>query len=288
MTEPLHPQDPRASYYASARSWAEDAQAAPRRAARIAWIAAGVAASVAALEAMALIVLMPLKTVVPYTLLVDRNTGFAQVLAGGQVPQVTGQAALEQSLLAQYVVAREGFDVATAQAQYGRVALWSAGAARAEYLALMPATNPDSPQNQVPHGGVLAAQVESVSLMGPGMALVRFATRRQGAGGGDNYWVAVVHYRFSGQPMALEERLANPLGFQVTQYRRDQEAPPVAAPPPAPSAPLPLIARAPVQTPAAIANTPVARHIAPRAPWMPPHLRRMMRYRPNGVMERGQ
>jgi type IV secretion system protein VirB8 len=36
-------------------------------------------------------------------------------------------------------------------------------------------------------------------------------------------WQAVVSFRFTGQPMRMEDRLLNPLGFQVTAYRRDAE-----------------------------------------------------------------
>ena len=39
-----------------------------------------------------------------------------------------------------------------------------------------------------------------------------------------NSWVAVVRYRYSGAPMKLEDRFINPLGFQVTGYRKDPEA----------------------------------------------------------------
>ena len=37
-------------------------------------------------------------------------------------------------------------------------------------------------------------------------------------------WVAVIRYRYSGEPMSLEDRFVNPLGFQVLRYRRDAEA----------------------------------------------------------------
>jgi type IV secretion system protein VirB8 len=34
----------------------------------------------------------------------------------------------------------------------------------------------------------------------------------------------MIAYRWSGEPMKLEDRFVNPLGFQVTSYRRDPEA----------------------------------------------------------------
>jgi type IV secretion system protein VirB8 len=61
------------AYYREADSWADDRQDMLRASRRTAWIVAGVAVAVALFEAIALIVLMPLKTVVPYTLLVDKQ-----------------------------------------------------------------------------------------------------------------------------------------------------------------------------------------------------------------------
>jgi len=218
-------------YFAQAQSWAQDREAMRRRSARAAWIVAAVATGVATLEAMALITLAPFKTVVPYTLLVDRNTGYVQVLEGTHPQVVKADSALRQALLAQYVIAREGYDRGTVSDQFRKVSLWSAGAARGDYVALMQASNPQSPL--VLYGRkVVTVQIASVSAMGADQALVRFSTQRDG--GARAYWVAVLYYRFSGEPQALADRLVNPLGFQVTSYRRDQEAPPVAEPVPEP------------------------------------------------------
>ncbi len=175
-------------------------------------------------------------------MLVDRNTGFAQALEGSRAPAVAPQAALTQSLLAQYVTARETFDIYSLSEQYRKVALWSADAARADYLANIPATNPSSPLNRYPRTTVVTTRVESVTPIAPETAMVRFVTERSDAtlgGAGRSYWVAVLKYRFSGEPMSLEDRLVNPLGFQVVHYRRDPEAPPkelVPVPPPQPGA----------------------------------------------------
>lgn len=258
------------AYFAQAASWAEDRQAALRASRRTAWIVAGVAAGVAALEAVALVALAPLKTVVPYTLLVDRHTGYVQALKGTGANDITPDDALTQSLLAQYVIARESFEISGINANYRKVALWSADAARRDYLALIPASNPNSPLNRLPRTSTLAVTVKSVSRIGPGAALVRFETQRidQGQTGGPRAaFVAVIRYRFSGAPMAVEDRLVNPLGFQVVRYRRDQEA--VTPPdPPAPSAVPAPIAASPVvaATPVATAPAGAAPDVAPAVP----------------------
>ena len=134
-------------YYAQAQTWAVDREQALRRSSRTAWIVAAVAATLAVLEGLALVALAPLKTVVPYTVMVDRTTGFVQVLEGTHPQTVKPQSALTNSMLAQYVIARESFDINGIAAQYNKVALWSGEAARRDYLALMPIGNPMSPMN---------------------------------------------------------------------------------------------------------------------------------------------
>jgi type IV secretion system protein VirB8 len=232
----------RETYYAQAATWADDRQDALRRSTRIAWIIAGVAVAVALLEALALVALAPLKTVVPYTLLVDRTTGYAQMLKGTATESIPADEALTHSLLAQYVIARENFDIASIPHDYRKVALWSGETARRDYLSLMPATNPSSPFRLYPRTTQVTTTVRSVSPMGQGSALVRFATERRDQGqlaGTQQYWVAVIRYRYVGIPMSVEDRLVNPLGFQVIGYRRDQEAPPPTTTAPAAAAPVP-------------------------------------------------
>lgn len=225
----------RQEYFEQARGWAVDTRLREARMRRIAWTVAGIATAVALFEAVALALVTPLKAIQPITLLVDRTTGYVQALDPLQPQRIRTDAALTQSFLAQYVIAREGFDRATISPDYRKVALWSSGVARSQYLALMPATNPDSPLARYPGTTTIAARVKSVSPLADGTALVRFDTQQQDRNGGvgpAQPWISVIHYRYSEAPMAFEDRLINPLGFQVTSYRRDPEA----APPPSPGA----------------------------------------------------
>ena len=64
----------RAHYYEAASTWAQDTHASLRRSQRTAWIVAGIAVGIAAIQAVALVVLVPLKQTMPYTITVDRET----------------------------------------------------------------------------------------------------------------------------------------------------------------------------------------------------------------------
>jgi type IV secretion system protein VirB8 len=258
------------AYYAEAESWAHDRQDELRKSRRTAWIVAAAAATVAVLEAFALILLTPLKTVEPYTLLVDRHTGFVQTLNPLDPERISADGALTQSFLVQYVIARESFDADSLQTSYRKVASWSAETARSTYLAAMQANNPDSPLIAYPRTSVVETRVKSVSPVGRNVAMVRFETQRRDLGGQaqpPRAWVALIRYRYSGAPMRLEDRFVNPLGFEVLRYRRDAEAlvpEPDAASPEAgqPAAAKPPVQQAPAQQ-APAADAPPPRPAAP-------------------------
>ena len=216
------------SYFQSGESWATDREAAEHGKLRVALIAAGVLGVVALAEAIAIVVMMPLKTVEPYTLLVDKQTGAVEALKPLERESVAPDRALTRSFLAQYVLAREGFDASSVRSDYRKVALWSADEARDHYIAGMQATNPASPLVRLPHGTTIDVEVRGITSLSNDTALVRFVTIRTDPGGqpqAPEPWQGVLSWRFNGAAMSEADRLNNPLGFQVTRYRRNAEVP---------------------------------------------------------------
>ena len=214
--------------FSSSQSWAIDQQEVKGRSQRIAWVVACFACGVALVEAVALVVLLPLKTTTPVMLLVDRTTGYVQSIDPASAQTIRVDDALLQSLLAQYVSAREGFDRATVKAAYRRAALWSSGAARTQYMARMADGSSASPFNRYRSSDVVGVEVKSVSRIAPNTALVRFDTILTSSDGRDRVtgsWISTLRYRFSDAAMSYDDRLANPLGLQVFSYRRESERP---------------------------------------------------------------
>jgi type IV secretion system protein VirB8 len=221
-------------YLDESRSWADDRAEARARSERRAWLIATIAICVAALEALAIVGLTPLKTVEPYTLLVDRQTGYVQALKPLEPQRVSDDAALTQSFLTQYVIAREGFDYDSVRDDYRKVGLWSAGEARQSYVTAMQASNVDSPLARYPRTTTIDVTIKSVTSLSKGVALVRFLTERRAAGGpasDPRNWVAVIHFGYSSAALSVADRMINPLGFQVSRYRRSYETVPVTASP---------------------------------------------------------
>lgn len=229
------------AYYRDAESWASDRELELRKSRSIAWKVAAAAAAIAVMEAAALMLLTPLKKDVPYMMLVDRHTGYVQAIDPLDKKPLTADAALTQAFLAQYVVARESFDLASLQSDYRKVATWSVDRARSDYVTAMQAASPQSPLSRYPRDAIVETRVKSVSHLASNTALVRFDKHLRSGGAAVSAtplgsWVAVVRYRYSGQPMALEDRLVNPLGFNVVSYRTDPET---VVPQPAEQTPAP-------------------------------------------------
>lgn len=218
--------DRRQRYYQEASTWSADIHGALRASRRVAWIIAAVASAIAVLEALALAALAPLKTVVPYTITVDRQTGYVQTVSGLKPGFMTQDQAVTQSFLVQYVIARETFDATDLREQYHKVMLWSAGDARDQYERLMQKATPESPLNLYSPTTTVSTTIESVSMLSPTTAMVRFNTTRHDVGSSTDSqqaWAAVLAFRYSNAPMNMGDRFVNPLGFQVTRYRRDAE-----------------------------------------------------------------
>lgn len=219
------------TYFDLARSWAEERDQSAVRSRRIAWTVALIACAVALLEAVALALAMPLKRVEPIAVLVDRTTGHVERVDLDQPHALAANEALQQSLLAQYVTARESYDPVGIRQAYRRVALWSGGQARSSYVAGM-AQNPPSARLAGPARDIaLATRIKSVSMLSPSSALVRFEVARIGYGGERRDvrpYVATLTFGYRGQPMQVDDRFDNPLGFEVRTYRVDAEAPPPA------------------------------------------------------------
>ncbi|MEQ1499259.1 MAG: VirB8/TrbF family protein [Novosphingobium sp.] len=225
--------DKLADYYEASESWAENRDRANERSLRIAWIVAAAALLIALIEGIALLIMLPLKQVAPIAVMVDRQTGNVERLDLGKQQSITPDQSLVNSMLAQYVIAREGFNFGALKADYNKVALWTSGEARNRYISTMQASNPTSPLALYPRAAVIAVEIRSISRLGPDTGLVRFATSRSDGGGApvsQGIWAAVVKYRFSNAGMSEESRLVNPLGFQVVRYDRNAEIPPASAP----------------------------------------------------------
>jgi type IV secretion system protein VirB8 len=236
------------------QGWGTDTLESLRASRRIAWTVAAGAGGLALIQAVAILVMLPLKQTVPYTITVDRNTGWVQAARGVNLGPMSESEAVAKASLVNYVLARETFDVADFRENYRRTLLWSTATARSAYLADWDRDNPNAVQNRYRPSTRVEVTVKDVTLTSPTTAVVSFdtvQTEGPGSSGQRNAYQAAVTFGFSGAPLNEQTRYLNPLGFQVSTYRRDTQTyqpafvpapPPPPAPPPVaalPMAPLP-------------------------------------------------
>lgn len=213
------------AYFDEAQRWDADRLREARRARAFAWAVAGAATLLAAAAVTAVAALAPLKSVAPFVVRVDRETGAVDVLTALSGPdRITRDEAVAKYFLAQYVRARAGWLPPAAEAQFREVSILSTPAEQQRWAEAFRPANPASPQVALGPAGEADVQVRAISFVAPGVAEVRFHRLvRQGGQASADDWIATLAYAWSAAPMAEADRLRNPLGFQVTSYRADPE-----------------------------------------------------------------
>ena len=219
----------RSAYYAQGQSWSADVVAGLRGSRRRAWLVAGAASATSFVAVVAVALLTPLKTSVPYVIELERSTGYVQAARVAEPGTLSEDEAVRQSSLYHYVLARESIDAADIAANFEKTLAWSEGPARASYLALWDRSNRQGLIGRYPVGTVVSVAVKGISPLSASTSLVRFSTTEARPGSKASrteHWQAVVAFRFADRPLSQRERFINPLGFRVTAYRRDPDAPP--------------------------------------------------------------
>ncbi|MGL4527184.1 MAG: virB8 family protein, partial [Aestuariivirga sp.] len=174
------------------------------------------------------ILTMPLKTYEPYLIAVDRSTGFLEVkrsLAEGPLSQ---DESVTMFNVVRFIRARETYDPKALKDNFDLAQLLATGDAARELTELFSPANPANPIRQLGLNTIVAVTIKSVTFPNYRTALVRFATEEKSAAKIETrHYVGLVRFRYTGAPMRNEFRFENPLGFQVTEYRRDQETVPM-------------------------------------------------------------
>ena len=211
-------------YFEDGRSWEYDSIGQMRTSRNRAWILAAVFAVLAFMSLGSLFALMPLKQFEPYVITVDKATGHLEMARGLQTGPLTQDEALTQSLLVRYVSAREGYFPALNPLNYDQVSLWSEGDALDRYQSAWSRSNPDNPAKILGNEAEITTEIRGVNFLNDRTASVRF-TRIQTERGREqtSHWAAIITFRFVETPTRMRERFQNPLGFQVSKYRLDQE-----------------------------------------------------------------
>lgn len=211
----------------TARTWEYDRMRAAVQSKRLAWGVAGGACALAVASVAAVVMLTPLKSVEPYVIRVDKASGETQVVTALKGPQPrTYEDAVNRYFISQYVRLREGWLNDAARENAYAVMLMSEPAEASRYLNGVQSSNRIAPSNIYGDKGFVSISVRTISFLSPTVAQVRYSkiiTFGQNTPVAQN-WNAIMTFKYTTAPEHEKDRIINPLGFQVVNYRSDPEA----------------------------------------------------------------
>lgn len=213
------------AYLANARRWEQDLLLSAQRSKRLAWTVAAVSSGLTMVSVAAVAALAPLKSVEPFVIRVDNATGIVEAMSALTDGEARYDEAVTRYFLARYVRAREGYSFTEAPHAFRTVSLLSSGAEQQRFADLYRGSNPESPQVALGRSGLAEVRVKTIALLGPNLASVRYLREtRRGDETKTTHWIATVTFAYAPKAViSTADRLTNPLGFLVSEYRADPE-----------------------------------------------------------------
>lgn len=226
-------------YFEEALSWDSNNVIAANKSKKIAWIIASICVVITAIAVSAVAMLTPLKTVEPFVIRVNDTNGMVDVISvlaetDGVIKQ-SSEELLDKYWLGKYIFSREGYHFETRNADRRQTALLSSIQVQQEYaLETDPRQSKEAPITLYGANASVEIKIKAISFINRGeiinkekkiTALIRYTeeVKREGSTNPLTHWVATVTFAYRNTPMKVNDRLVNPLGFQVINYRNDQE-----------------------------------------------------------------
>jgi type IV secretion system protein VirB8 len=211
-----------------------------------AWKVSAAFGAVSLALAGAIIVMMPLKTVVPpKVLLVDKELATVSEMQTLEEVRVSVQEAATRKAVNDFILARESYTKDTAELHYYTAAAFMSAPLQTQWAAYWDQSNENSPFKVYKGDVKIRPEILTITpTAAPGVATAR-VKRWMKRGDGEPVATvlnATVTYKYVNTPTEEKIRRINPFGFQVTDYKTDPELGGVvekraAAAAPAPAAP---------------------------------------------------
>lgn len=176
-------------------------------------------------QAVAILGLTPLKTVVPAIVTVDTHTGRVVKVQITTPDQITANEAVIQNDLYEYILNRNTADWKDRQRLSDLVHLHSTETVASQYKEEISQYNPNSPYLLMGPNGNQRVEVVGIVLLNKDTAQISYTTTLTKPGQETlvRHWIATVQFKFTGKPLTFTDRWENPLGFLITSYRKDQQ-----------------------------------------------------------------
>jgi type IV secretion system protein VirB8 len=179
------------------------------------------------------------KTLEPFIIEIEDKTGITTMVRPYDREYFSSNDALRRYFLMKYLTAREAYNAFDYHYNYYTIVrLLSAGDVYSVFRRSVSSDNPNSP---ISFGDKLQRnlKIKSITFLPPPprtgkegsqyrpsiTAQMRYIIVETGSRGGEKHRIATINFDFYDLKMTQEERFVNPLGFQVTGFRVDEEVP---------------------------------------------------------------
>jgi type IV secretion system protein VirB8 len=215
------------SYLGEARSWETTKLLEVEKSKKVAWCVAAAGVFIGILGVASSTLVATQEPPPPVVIRVDSSTGIVDVVNSLKDGKTNYEEAVNKFFTQWYVRYREGYSSELKEEYYSNVGLMSVGLEQQKYFESFNPKNSQSPINIYGPYAKVKIQVKGTSFIKPNVALVRYIKLiERGTGKPEiTHWAATITFKYSGAPMKEKDRAVNPLGFQVTEYRNDPDAP---------------------------------------------------------------
>lgn len=191
---------------------------------------------VAILLAASIVILLPLKTIIPITVYKNSDSGDIWVNIPDKDAQPSSKAQVESDLI-QYIVLRETYALADLSERYKKIAFQTDTALLQSYYHSQSSHNPASPIRKWGKLGTRSVHVEDIIFLNKtnnehstfsdkpssNLAKIDFTTTVDMHGEKTKkHWVCTIQWEYRGTPKTQSAAWNNWNGFTVTYYRIDQ------------------------------------------------------------------
>ncbi|NSM56223.1 type IV secretion system protein [Wolbachia endosymbiont of Atemnus politus] len=165
-------------------------------------------------------------TIEPFVIEIEKKSGIVQLVDPVTVKQYSADEVLNNHFIAEYIKSREVFNPYHYNYNYyTKVRLFSSPSVYSEFINYIRSQNIDDLFNLYSDFITSEFKVRSIQKLDNGAVQVRFTVesiRKNGSSIKKNK-IVIMSYRYAPLKMDDQQRYINPLGFQVTSYRVDDE-----------------------------------------------------------------
>jgi type IV secretion system protein VirB8 len=168
------------------------------------------------------------RSIEPFVIEIEPKTGVATVVTPLDSKIYSEDEIVKKYFVWHYVKLREEYNHAIFDQNFAQVELFSSPQVFSVYARTYRRGNKNSPIEQYGSSAIVTADFKSITTLSVNpqtgtTVQVRFRTSINGTGGGATDYIATLSFMFDNSKLNEKQRVDNPLGFTVTDYRLERE-----------------------------------------------------------------